>query len=158
MSWADETYERTMQIYKYVLKDFILEANADFDIKLKEILVRAEMQKRDFTKRQLNIISLILIFSYGYGKETALLKPNDFSITGVDNKKIKEELTKLIKMRVIHWEKDFNEFKLEDIKFWKAPYHSLYDDDRSQELFHLNLKHAGVDIGLLLEKLKNMNK
>lgn len=156
MPHAKNTYERTEKVYKFLLKDFILEANSNYEIKVKELLVRAEVQKRDFTKRQLNIISTIISFSFNYGKETALLKASDFALAGISAKKINEELTKLIEMEVINWDKDFNEFRIEEPRFWKAPYHNFYDDQRSQELFLLNLKHAGFDVEPVLIMLKQL--
>lgn len=158
MPHAKKTHERTEKVYRHLLKDFIIQANTNYEIKLKELLVRAEIQKRDFTKRQLNILSTIISFSFNYGKESALLKPSDFSLTGISVKKINDELTKLIEMKVIQWDRDFNEFRIEEPRFWQAPYHKFYDDKRSQELFLLNLKHAGYDTEQLLEKLKELKE
>jgi hypothetical protein len=152
--WANLTAERT-KIYKKYLKKDIENIEDNFDLKMKDILIRAEIQKRDFTKRQLNILSLIITFSYPYGKEKALLKPTDFSLAGVPMKIIKSELEKMIELNIIEWDQDFNEFSVKEAKLWKAPYHQYYDDKRSQELFVLNLRHAGIPVAEMLEELKN---
>lgn len=157
MPWAGKSYERTIKVYKELLKETIKEIDSDIDLKIKDLLIRADIQKRDFTKRQMNILYLILSLSFPYGKEKALLKPNDFSLTGVPLKIIKGELEKLIEMNIIEWDQDFNEFSVKEARFWKAPYHKHYDDKESQRLFILNLRHAGVDTTLILEKLKEMN-
>lgn len=156
MTWAKLTHERTMKVYKEMLGDFVIKANSNLDLKVKEILIRTETQKRDFTKRQLNILSTIIALSFNFGKETAVLKPTDFSLTGVPAKKIAEELNKLISLKVIEWNKDFNEFKVTEPMTWEAPYHSHYDDKRSQELFFINLRHAGVDVTPIVEAKKKM--
>ena len=155
--WREGTYRRTFDVYKELLKDTILSIDTNVDLKVKEYLVRSEIQKRDFTKRQLNILSLIVSFSFNYGKEAALLQIADFSLTGISNKKIKNEIDQLIEMGVISWDVDFNEFCIKAPVHWKdIPYHNHYDDKRSQELFFLNLKHAGVDIKPILQKLKEL--
>lgn len=156
MSWAELTHERTVKVYKEMLGEFIVNANSNVDLKVKEVLVRTEIQKRDFTKRQMNILSSIIALSYMFGKEAAILKPSDFGLTGVPVKKIQEELSKLMEMNVIKWEKDFNEFLIIDPKDWTAPYHSHYDDKRSQELFFINLRHAGIDVEAIVKKKKEM--
>ena len=55
----------------------------------------------DLTKRQLKILLLIVRFSYGYQKRYAVLRKRDFSAAGVSPFCIKEELEKLIRLKVI---------------------------------------------------------
>jgi phage replication O-like protein O len=55
----------------------------------------------DLTKRQLKILLLIIRFSFGYQKNYAILRQNDFSYAGVSPYCIKDELKKLVKKRVI---------------------------------------------------------
>jgi len=156
MPWAKLTHERTMKVYKELLGDFIVKANSNVDLKIKEVMIRSEMQKRDFTKRQMNILSTIITLSFVFGKETAILKPSDYALTGVPVKKIQEELSKLLEMNVITWDKDFNEFGINDITVWTAPYHNHYVDKRTQELFFINLRHAGVEVEAIVKKIKEM--
>lgn len=58
----------------------------------------------NFTKRQLKILLLIVRFACGYQKTYAVIRKNDFSYAGVSPYCIKEELIKLVKRRVIHWD------------------------------------------------------
>lgn len=137
-----------------MLKDSVLVARGDIDITVKEYLVSGEILKRDFTKRQLNILQMVMYFSYNYGKETALIpKVQDLSISGVPVKKVYEEVNKLVEMQVLNWDKNFNEFSFNDPRLWRVPFVENYDDSRAKELFLLNLKHAGVDIEPIIEKL-----
>jgi hypothetical protein len=153
MEWTNVSRERIKTFYTEL---FDKNRNKD-ELLVKDILIRAEILKRNFTKRQLTILSLIVTFSFLYGKETALIpKLKDFELTGLSATKIKDELTKLVEMNIITWErgKDTNEFSINDPCEWKAAYHSTYNDIRASELFFLNLKHAGVtlDIDSIKEK------
>ena len=150
MPWAKHTHERILTVYKEIVEEYALK-NRNMDLAINEMLIRAELLKRDFTKRQLVILSYIITFSYFYGKESALIpKLKDFSLAGISPTKIKDELTKLEEMHVIKWDKgkDYNEYRINDPREWTAAYHSNYDDRRSKELFFLNLKHAGADFDL----------
>jgi hypothetical protein len=157
MPWAKMTHERIITVYKELFDKLILKER-DVDLAIKEVLIRTEILKRDFTKRQLSILSLIMTFSYFYGKEYAWIpKLKDFSLAGVSQTKIKDELTKLVGMNVITWHrgKDTNEYAINDPRYWTTPYQSGYDDLRSRELFFLNLKHAGIpfDVDALMKKV-----
>jgi hypothetical protein len=147
---------RIVTIYKEYLSEFIKKSTEDIDLKLKEYFIRAEIQKRDFTKRQLNILTLIMTFSYNYGKESALLKITDFQLSGIPAKKETKEINQLIESGVITWDKDFNEFSITNPTSWKVKYHEYYDDKRSIELFLINLKHAGFDTAAMMQKLNEM--
>ena len=158
MPWAEHTHERILTIYKEIVEEYALK-NRDMDLAIKEMLVRAELLKRDLTKRQLVILTYIMTFSYFYGKESALIpKLKDFSLAGISPTKIKDELLKLEEMHIIEWKrgKDYNEYSINDPREWTAAYHSNYDDRRSKELFFLNLKHAGVTFDLDAIKKKAM--
>jgi hypothetical protein len=157
MPWAKLTRERIETVYKELFDKIVMKERS-LELSIKEVMIRTEILKRDFSKRQLTILSVILTFSYFYGKESAWIpKLKDFSIAGVSPTKIKDELTKLVDMNVITWYrgKDTNEFEINDPTEWKTPYHSGYDDRRSRELFFLNLKHAGIpfDIDELAKKV-----
>jgi hypothetical protein len=112
----------------------------------KELLIRCEIIRRDLTKRQMNIITLIFTFSHYLGKERAVIpKMRDFEICGVSKIKARSELTKLVELNVLDWNEEENSFAIKDTKEWKAKYNSGYNDDRAWELFVLNLRDAGVD-------------
>jgi hypothetical protein len=160
MPWAKQTHERIMTVYKEIIEKVAVK-DRNMELAVNELLVRAEILKRDFTKRQLVIMSYIITFSYFYGKESALIpKLKDFSLAGISPTKVKDELVKLEEMQVITWVrgKGYNEFSINDPREWKAEYHSSYDDARSKELFFLNLKHAGVSFDLDAIKEKAMTE
>jgi hypothetical protein len=157
MPFAKNTHERTEKVYKKFLKEAIIKINGNYDLRIKELLIKSDIQKRDFTKRQLNILSLIITFSYNYGKETAILKPTDFSLCGIPSKKIIGEINKLIELNVIKWDKDFNEFSIVEPRFWdNVPFHDHFDEKRSIELFLLNLRHAGIDVTEIIQELNKL--
>ena len=72
-----------------------------------------------FTKRQLKILLLIVRFSSGYQKTYALLRKNDFAYAGLSASCIKEELKKLVGMRVLRWDTQKDTFWLNpDLEAW----------------------------------------
>jgi phage replication O-like protein O len=72
-----------------------------------------------FTKRQLKILLLIIRFSSGYQKTYALLRKHDFAYAGVAPSCIKEELRKLVGMRVLGWDTKKDTFWLNpDLRDW----------------------------------------
>ena len=50
----------------------------------------------NYTKRQLNIILLVIRLSYGCGKKYALIRPSEFSLAGIHKSDIKRELELLV--------------------------------------------------------------
>jgi len=50
----------------------------------------------------------------------------------------------MISMGVIEWIKEENLFKINDPDLWEnVPYNSGYNENRSKDLFIVNLKHSG---------------
>jgi hypothetical protein len=155
MNWAGDTQGRFMKVYKGIIDEHY--KSVSDDITFRELLVRAEILKRDFTKRQKNIIWMIFTFSFPYGKYHAVIpKLKDFELCGVSKTKIKEELNRLVELNVLSWDEGLNKFEIKSPVEWEAPYHYGYNDPRSVELFILNLKDSGVDITPILEGLKEM--
>lgn len=153
MSWAHQTHERMVNVYGSLVEEF--QSKNDTDLAMKELLIRAENLKRDFTKRQMNIIGLIFTFSFAYGKEWALIpKMKDFELTGISSIKIRNEIDQLVEMGVVKWKQEEMLFSINDPREWSAPYHKTYSDVRSKELFILNVQHAGIDMTKLVEKSK----
>jgi len=153
MPYAKWLERRALQLYKGVIDEYY--KNRDTDVVMKEMLIRADFLKRDFTKRQLNILLFIQTFSFAYGKETALIPQlSDFELCGVSKTKVREELDKLVEMNVI--ENDGNNFKIKTPSEWRANYHKNYDDTRSKELFYLNVIDAGWDISEIKRKQKQL--
>jgi hypothetical protein len=159
MPFARLSYERTVKVYKEVLEETLINHHQDIDLTVKELLIRGEILKHDFTKRQMVILMFIITFSYNYGKEYAYIpKVQDFEIAGISKKHINDELKKLLSMKVIDWNKEEKLFKINEPRFWEnCPYNSGYNDERSRELFMLNLQHAGIDVMPIIQKLKEMD-
>ncbi|MDO7787893.1 replication protein [Desulforamulus aquiferis] len=63
-------------------------------------LYNAIMQT-DFSKRQRNIIDLVIRMSYGCGKKTAILRPVDFELVGIYKTHIGRELDYLVQAKVL---------------------------------------------------------
>src|SRR5205085_8025734 len=100
MPWAKLTYDRTVSVYKDLLEETLINHQKDIDLIIRELLVRGEILKHDFTKRQLTILMFIITFSFNYGKETAYIpKLQDFEVAGISKKHIKNELNKLMEMK-----------------------------------------------------------
>lgn len=152
--YIHETYNRAMTAYQDII-DEVFE-NRDKEFILEEVMMRAEILKRNFTKRQLIIIWTIKAFSYPYGKRKALLpKLKDFEVVGIQQSKIKEELVKLKEMSIIDYDESVGYYWLQDPRKWKAQYQKSYDNTRSIELFMLNISDAGIDIEKLLKKISD---
>jgi hypothetical protein len=145
MPWAKFGYERIRTVYSKAFLEIWKKKSENVFIPEREMLIRGEILKRDFTKRQMKIISMILTLSCYIGKEKAIIpKMQDFELAGISKIKIRNELTQLVGMNVIEWNEEENTFSIKDPREWKAKYHSGYNDPRAQELFILNLKDMGI--------------
>jgi hypothetical protein len=100
----------------------------------------------------------VITFSFNYGKEWAYIpKLADFEIAGISKKHIRNELDKLIEMNVIVENKEDSLYAVNEPRLWiNTPYNYGYNDIRSQELFLLNLDHAGIDVSPIIQKLKRI--
>jgi hypothetical protein len=143
MPWAKLCYDEVTGMYAEILpKIGELKFKKPYIPQL-ELMVRAEVLRRDFTKRQLKIISMILSFSYYVGKEKAIIpKMQDWELCGINKIKARSELTQLANMNVIEWNEEENSFAFKDIREWEVKYHSGYNHNRMLELFDLNWKDA----------------
>jgi hypothetical protein len=147
MPWSKYSHERVNTYYAEALKKIEKKRIDNPYIGIQQLLIRGELLKRDFTKRQMNILNGILTLSYLLGKEKAIVpKMQDWEIVGVSKVKIRNELTQLVNMDVIEWKEEENSFRVKDIREWKAKYHSGYNNERADELFALNIRDAGIDI------------
>jgi hypothetical protein len=77
----------------------------------------------DFSKRQRNILDLVIRMSYGCGKKTAILRPVDFELVGVYKTHVRRELETLQEAGVIFWtvnritlNKNYDEWKVGQVK------------------------------------------
>lgn len=85
-------------------------------------LYEAIMQS-DFSKRQRNIIDLVIRMSYGCGKKHAILRPSDFELCGVGKNHVKAELQYLsaakvlfIDGEVIRLNKNYDQWRVSIVK------------------------------------------
>lgn len=154
MPWGKDVYENTLSLYRDMLEDSYLKLRNDSELSTKELLVRINIFKHDFTKRQLNILSFIVTMSYLCGKHFAIIpKLIDFQVAGISLSKAKIELVKLEEMNVIKWDRDENIFEICDPKRWTVPFNVEYNSDRNSQLLRLNLKHTGFDMLPLIKQL-----
>jgi hypothetical protein len=151
--WRNLSYDDTVRIYSDLMSEVY--GKMDFDLIVKELLVRAEMFKYDFTKRQMIIIMFIITFSYNIGQELAYIpRLNDFYIAGISPTKVKSELEKLVKMGVINWDQKENIFQIKDPREWIGVSLNVgYSDSRAIDLYFKNLDRAGIDVVKMIEKL-----
>jgi hypothetical protein len=153
MPWGNFTYYDTLSVYSDLLNEAY--GKREIDLIIKESVVRAEMFKYDFTKRQMIIIMFIITFSYNCWKDVAYIpKLKDFSIAGISPTKIKQELDRLVDMNVIEWNRKENTFRIKDTRLWEVPYNSGYNDKAAIDLYFKNLEHSGMDVSKLIKKLK----
>ncbi|MCY7861086.1 replication protein [Bacillus haynesii] len=153
--WSSELYSLIEQRHL----DFLINTNGERspEVIAHELGVTTEILKRDFTKRQLNMIAFICIFSFPYNKKTAVIRNmQDFELCGVSKTKVRDELNKLCELNVILWDKDSKEFSINDPKYWEVPFHNNYSDKRYQQMFIENLDHAGVDVSEMIERLERL--
>lgn len=155
MPWKKLSYERTIQVYKDALDEIVVKNSVHSNAFVEALVVRAEILKHDFTKRQMSILMGIYTFSYGLCKTSAYIpKLQDFQLVGVGITKIKDELRKLENMNVLEWDRENNLFTLKDFHVWEAPFISTYSETRAKEIYLLNLEHAGVDVVTMMDNLK----
>lgn len=108
--------------------------------KISNELFKAIMQS-DFTKRQRNILDLVMRMSYGCGKKTALLKPVDFELVGVYKTHVKKELDYLVAAAVliingdeIALNKDYDKWRIGMVK-------GAVNEERWNRVLKRNLSH-----------------
>lgn len=153
MPWSHVSTDRMRKIYQTIAEDFL--DVKDPDMVACEMFIRAEVLKRDFTKRQMNIINLICDLSYVYGKKSALItNMQDFEQCGVSKTKIRDELDKLIECSIVDWNKETNEFTLKDPTLWEVPYHSGFSGNRVRKMLIDTLEHSGYSTEDIIKRLE----
>lgn len=146
MHWSEIGYDRLVTLYNDIILNIGKKKRDNLEIPRFEMLYRAEVLRRDFTKRQLKIISMIQSLSGYIGKERAIVpKMKDWEIAGISKIKARAELIKLVEMNVIDWNEEENSFAIKDPREWTGVnFHSGYNNERAREIFMLNLKDSGV--------------
>lgn len=100
-----------------------------------------EIIRRDFSKRQKDILHLILRLSYGCNKKVAHIPLlQDFSLCGVTPNHITEELKFLKTCKVIDWDRTDMFFSFnKNYEIWQMSPVKKWDDERFKDLVHMNL-------------------
>ncbi|MHA6530227.1 replication protein [Paenibacillus sp. BAC0078] len=100
-----------------------------------------EIIRRDFSKRQKDIILFIWRLSYGCRKKTAIIpKLKDFEMCGIGYQNIRKELDHLSSSKVISWMKDSNVFAVnKDYEQWQITPVKGWSEERFKELISVNL-------------------
>lgn len=101
-----------------------------------------EVIRRDFTKRQKDIIQFIWRLSYGCKKKTAYIPMiKDFELCGVGQSNITKELKYLVDARVISWDRESCTFSVnKDYERWQVSPVRGWDEERFKSLIHLNIE------------------
>jgi phage replication O-like protein O len=90
----------------------------------------------DFSKRQRNVLDLIIRLSYGCGKRHAIIRSSDYEIVGVGRNHIKDTLKELIEANVIVVNDDITYIN-KDYPQWKIS--KINRADRLSEVIRRNL-------------------
>jgi len=100
-----------------------------------------EVIRRDFSKRQKDIILFIWRLSYGCKKKVACIPMlKDFELCGVGPQNITKELNYLVTSRVIEWNKIDNIFIVnKDYERWQISPVKGWDEERFKKLVHHNI-------------------
>lgn len=106
-----------------------------------------QILRRGFTKRQNDILNLIIRLSYGCGRKVALIPlGKDFALCGVRENHVKDELNELIECRIIFRGTAKGEYLFnKNYSEWTVPVVTNWDDERFRKLIHLNLVEAKKD-------------
>jgi hypothetical protein len=100
-----------------------------------------EVIRRNFTKRQKDILQFIWRLSYGCRKKKAIIPMlKDFALCGVGPNHIKDELNYLVMCKVLIWHKDSNEYEIDKhYDQWQVSPVRHWDEERFQKLIYENV-------------------
>lgn len=105
--------------------------------KISNELYEAIMQT-DFTKRQRNILDLVIRMSYGCGKKFAILRPSDFTLVGVHRNHASAELKYLERANVIKIDGDII-YLNKNYDQWRVSLITTFDQERFNKVLQRNL-------------------
>ncbi|MBA4543424.1 MULTISPECIES: replication protein [Thermoactinomyces] len=97
----------------------------------------------DFSKRQRNILDLVLRLSYGCGKKDALIKPSEFELVGVRKGHVKKELTYLAQSKVLFIDGDRIQIN-KNYDQWRVSLVSCFNPEKFKDLIKRNLDAKSV--------------
>ncbi|MDP5277230.1 replication protein [Chengkuizengella axinellae] len=100
-----------------------------------------EIIRRNFSKRQKDILNLVWRLSYGCRRKKALIPlQKDFTICGVPQQHVKNELKYLESCKVLLWDQEKSEYEInKNYELWQVSPVTSWDSDRFHELIHLNI-------------------
>lgn len=105
-----------------------------------------EIIRRDFSKRQKDIILFIWRLSYGCGKKTALVPLlKDFELCGIGYQNIRKEIDHLSNCKVVSWDKNRNIFSVnKDYDQWQISPVKGWDEKKFKDLISKNLDEKKI--------------
>ncbi|OMD29931.1 replication protein [Paenibacillus odorifer] len=106
-----------------------------------------EIIRRDFSKRQKDIILFIWRLSYGCGKKTALVPLlKDFELCGVGYQNIRKEIDHLSNCKVVSWDQNRNVFSVnKDYDQWQISPVKGWDEKKFKDLISKNLDEKKIN-------------
>ncbi|GAB2558359.1 replication protein [Gracilibacillus alcaliphilus] len=118
-----------------------------------------EILRRDFSKRQQNLILFIWRLSYGTGQKDCVIdKFKHLELAGLYKSDVKKELKFLRDCSVLNWEEETMIFSInKDYKLWQITPNKNWDSDRFNDLIHLNLSRKKVSKTLTNDDKKVSN-
>lgn len=100
-----------------------------------------EILRRNFTKRQQNLVLFIWRMSYGTGqKDCKIDKFSDFQLAGLYKQDVKKELKYLRDCAVLEWNEESMIFSInKNYKLWQVSPNKNWDSERFKALIHKNI-------------------
>ncbi|SES16755.1 phage replication protein O [Gracilibacillus ureilyticus] len=101
-----------------------------------------ELLRRNFSKRQLNIISFIWRLSYGTGQSDCVIPTlKMFELAGLHKQDVRKELKFLTECAVLNWDEEMMVFAInKDYHKWQITPQTKWDGDQFDQLIHINIK------------------
>lgn len=95
---------------------------------------------RDFTKRQIKILSMIHLFCMHNSKmECHIPHLSSFEVTGLGRSKIREEIEKLVDANVLTWDTQNMIFKINNsTKHWNVKLSENFASNKVKQILDLN--------------------
>src|SRR5699024_412634 len=105
-----------------------------------------EILRRNFSKRQQNLVLFIWRLSYGTGqKDCEVNQFNLFELAGIYRSDIRKELNYLRECAVLNWtEKDMVFSINKNYKLWQITPNKNWDSEKFNSLIHLNINRKKV--------------
>ncbi|OXM17340.1 replication protein [Paenibacillus herberti] len=109
--------------------------------------VYRELIRRNFSKRQRNIIDFILTLSWGCGRPGAVIPQlSHFTLCGVTKNNIRDELEALVAAKVISWEKTEGIFRFnKHWDQWQITPNKGHDPELMKDLIALNISRSSPE-------------